>query len=143
MCKIKTINKTHQLNWEYLVEKEPQLADLRSHIKLCRPLPTEAQDFNYEVCWSHFKDRIADLVGWHRRNGHPSLRTQAAYDIAYRTLWHVLHDSDLHDDETSVGSRDDAVAVKGETRAVADHTLLSDADNLIDDLGQLLKELAD
>lgn len=92
MFELKTIEKMHRLTWEELVELEPQLDGLLFQVELSRPMPDEAEDFNYEVCWGRFKQPLAELVGWHRRHGEPDLRTQAAYDVAYWKLWHALHD---------------------------------------------------
>ena len=59
---------------------------------LYRPTPDEAEDFNYEVCWVRFKQPIANLVGYLRRdNCDPRLKTNAAYDVASWKLWHALH----------------------------------------------------
>jgi hypothetical protein len=93
MFELKTIEKMHRLTWEELVELEPQLDGLLFQVELSRPTPDEAEDFNYEVCWGRFKQPIANLVGYLRRdNCDPRLKTNAAYDVAYWKLWHALHD---------------------------------------------------
>jgi len=92
MFELKTIEKMHHMTWEELVELEPQLEGLLFEVEVSCPMPDEVEDFNFEGCWCRFKQPIADLVGWHRRQGDTTLRTQAAYEVAYWKLWHVLHD---------------------------------------------------
>jgi hypothetical protein len=93
MFELKAIEKMHKLTWEQLVELEPRLDDLLFQAELTRPEPDEAEDFNYEGAWGRFKQPIANLVGYFRRdNCDPQLKTNAAYDVAYWKLWHALHD---------------------------------------------------
>ena len=65
------------LTWGRLVVAEPRLASLLEEVRAARP--TGGDEFKLEGVWGQFKDRIAGLVGWHRRHGEPLLRTQAAY----------------------------------------------------------------
>ena len=83
--------EAHRLTWDELVEIEPRLEDLLWQVKASRPVDDDS-DFDYEGCWMHFKEPIANMVGWHRRHGDERLRTTDAYQTAYRTLWNALHD---------------------------------------------------
>jgi hypothetical protein len=67
------------------------LGVLLCQVEASRPIEGEP-GFDYEQCWMHFKEPIANLVGWHRRHGDERLRTTHAYEIAYFTLWQALHD---------------------------------------------------
>jgi hypothetical protein len=88
---IKQLENPRRLTWSELVELEPRLENLLCQVEASRPIEGES-DFDYYECWGHFKDPIANLVGWHRRHGNERLRTTHAYDTAYRTLWRALHD---------------------------------------------------
>ena len=88
---VKYREEIYGVTWEELVELEPRLGDLLHRVESARP--TEgATEFDYERSWMHFKEPIADLVGWHRKSGDEKLRTCYAYEIAYYTLLNVLHD---------------------------------------------------
>ena len=71
------------LNWEQLVGAEPRLASLLEEVREARP--DDGDDFELEGIWGQFKDRIAGLVGWHRRHGDPFLQTHGAYKTAYKS----------------------------------------------------------
>src|SRR5262245_38074830 len=43
-------------------------------------------------CGGGLKDRMQRLVGFHRRDGDEVLRTSAAYDVAYDTIFRALPD---------------------------------------------------
>lgn len=75
--------------WEQLVAAEPMLASLLEDVRAARP--DDGDEYELEGVWGQFKDRIADLVGWHRRKGEPLLRTQAAYRTAYKKLLNALY----------------------------------------------------
>jgi hypothetical protein len=89
MLEDRGLDQYDDLTWERLVAAEPRLASLLEEVRAARP--ADADEFELEGIWGQFKDRIADLVGWHRRQGEPLLRTQAAYRTAYHTLLGALH----------------------------------------------------
>ena len=79
------------VTWEELVELEPRLEGLRLDAQASRP--ENKRGFNYELAWARFKNPIANLVGWHRRDDcNPSLKTTDAYDVVYSKLFNTLHD---------------------------------------------------
>ena len=88
---VRRLETVYGMTWDDLMELEPRLEDLSCQVEACRPSENES-DFDYENCWAKFKDPIANLVGWHRKTGDENLRTYQAYEIAYYTLWHALHD---------------------------------------------------
>lgn len=90
---LEDLEESKGITWLELVELEPRLEGLMDWAKASRPQPREADRFNYEVCWSYFKQPISELVG-HFRNGggDPRLRTGGAYLVGYFTLWQALHD---------------------------------------------------
>src|SRR5271157_5702497 len=65
------------LTWEQLVAAEPRLASLLEEVRAAGL--DDGDEFDLEGVWGRFKDRIAGLVGWHRRQGEPLLQTEAAY----------------------------------------------------------------
>ena len=73
-------NGRHGLTWEQLVAAEPRLASLLEEVRAARL--DDGDEFDLEGVWGRFKDRIAGLVGWHRRQGKPLLQTEAAYRTA-------------------------------------------------------------
>src|SRR5262245_53880567 len=83
------LDRRDDLTWGLLVAAEPRLASLLEEVLAARP--DDGDEFELEGVWGQFKDRIADLVGWHRRHGEPLLRTQAAYRTAYHTLLGALY----------------------------------------------------
>ena len=93
MFDVKRLERHHGITWNELVELEPRLDGLLCDAQCSRPLPEEEDDFNYEIAWGQFKQPIADLVGYFRHdNCDPRLTTVGAYEVAYYTLWHTLHD---------------------------------------------------
>lgn len=72
------------LTWQQLVGVESRLASLLEEVRAARP--AHGDEFDLEGVWGRFKDRIAGLVGWHRRHGEPLLQTDGAYKTAYNTL---------------------------------------------------------
>lgn len=82
-------NGRHGLTWEQLVAAEPRLESLWDEVRAARP--DDSNEHELEGVWGQFKDRIADLVGWHRRQGDPLLRTEAAYRTAYKMLLNALY----------------------------------------------------
>ncbi len=69
-------NGRHGLTWEQLVAAEPRLASLLEEVRTARP--DDGDEHELEGVLGRFKDRIASLVGWHRRQGEPLLQTEAA-----------------------------------------------------------------
>ena len=88
-----TENKLNEkLSWETLVELEPRLDSLLVDAKFSRPRQNQKRGFNYECAWAEFKDPIAELVGFFRRDEcDPILKTRAAYELVYWTLYDTLH----------------------------------------------------
>ena len=78
-------NGRHGLTWEQLVAAEPRLASLLEEVRAARL--DDGDEFDLEGVWGRFKDRIAGLVGWHRRQGKPLLQTEAAYRTAINWGW--------------------------------------------------------
>lgn len=72
------------LTWEQLVAAEPRLASLLEEVRAARL--DDGDEYELEGVWGQFKDRIAGLVGWHRRQGEPLLQTEAAYRTAYQEI---------------------------------------------------------
>jgi hypothetical protein len=90
----------HDVAWEQLLAAEPRLAWLLADVRAARR--ANGDESELEGIWGTFKDRIADLVSWHRRHGEPLLRTQEAYRTAYDMLLSVLYgDLDWGDPEGS------------------------------------------
>lgn len=83
-----SIDRKQGLTWDQLVAAEPRLASLLEEVRAARP--DDADEFELEGIWGQFKDRIAELVGWHRRQEEPLLQTDGAYKIAYETLLNAL-----------------------------------------------------
>ena len=75
--------------WEQLVAAEPRLASLLEEVRAARP--DDGDEDELEGVWGQFKDNIAGLVGWHRRQGEPLLQTEAAYRTAYNKLLNALY----------------------------------------------------
>lgn len=78
-------------DWRALVEAEPRLATLRAEIEGIR----SGREFCANELWMGpvgFKPRVTALVGWRAELDDPSLRTSAAYEMAYRTLYALLPD---------------------------------------------------
>jgi hypothetical protein len=88
---VRYLENVYGTTWNELVELEPRLGVLLREAKDSHPTEVDNEG-DFERCWAHYKEPIADLVGWHRRQGDEELRTTAAYEIAYSTLWHALHD---------------------------------------------------
>jgi hypothetical protein len=82
-------NRSQDSTWEHLVAVEPKLASLLEEVRAARP--DDGDEFELEGVWGQFNDRIAGLVGWHRRQGEPLLQTQTAYRTAYKKLLNALH----------------------------------------------------
>ena len=82
-------NRSQDPTWEQLMAAEPRLASLLEEVRAARP--DDGDEYELEGVWGQFKDKIAGLVGWHRRQGKPLLQTQVAYRTAYNKLLNALH----------------------------------------------------
>ena len=82
-------NRSQDPTWEQLVAAEPRLASLLEEVRAARP--DDGDEYELEGVWGQFKDRIAGLVGWHRRQGEPLLQSEAAYRTAYNKLLNALY----------------------------------------------------
>jgi len=82
-------NRLQDPTWEQLVAAEPRLAPLLEEVRAAQP--DDGDEYELEGVWGQFKDRIAGLVGWHRRQGEPLLQTEAAYRTAYNKLLNALY----------------------------------------------------
>ncbi|MDP9472344.1 MAG: hypothetical protein M3Q71_17025 [Chloroflexota bacterium] len=84
------------LTWDDLVAREPRLADLRVAAERIRP--TANASFCANAAWYGYgghlglKPRLVRLVGWGSNHPDPALRTSAAYDVVYQTLYDLLPD---------------------------------------------------
>ena len=94
MCDAKDMERHHKITWQELVQLEPRLLVLLSRAEGCSIVPKKQRGkCNYEVIWGGFKEPIASLVGLFRRdNCDPRLKTIGAYDVAYWTIYHAMHD---------------------------------------------------
>ena len=74
--------------WAQLARLEPGLARLRRQARA-----TDGRDPRFcanRVWYDCFKPRLSRLVGWGRDDGPRLLRTQAAYALAYDTVYQEL-----------------------------------------------------
>jgi hypothetical protein len=85
------LERSGKITWEQLAELEPRLKGLLRGVEASRPTE-EKDDFWYEAEWNRLKRPIPNLVGFHRPNGHPDLRTIEAYDVVYFKLLNILYD---------------------------------------------------
>ncbi len=80
------------MTWNDLVERESRLANLLWDVRAVKDDKTK-KSFCANVTWfRQFKPRLPALVGWYCEQDDPVLRTQEAYEIAYRYLYHQLPD---------------------------------------------------
>lgn len=76
-------------SWGLLQTLEPELTALLDHV---RSADDGGSDFFCgDILW-HFEAKpiLVHLVGWHRRGGPPVLKTEGAYEMAYRHLCKAL-----------------------------------------------------
>ena len=79
---------TPRPTWAQLARLEPGLARLRRE---ARATDGRARHFCANRVWyDRFKPRLSRLVGWGRDDGPAVLRTQAAYALAYDTVYQEL-----------------------------------------------------
>ncbi len=78
-----------RLTWARLARLEPQLAALLVEARAVDPGDNPHFCAN-RVWYRDFKPRLLHLVGWCRDDGAPLLQTQAAYALAYETIYDVL-----------------------------------------------------
>src|SRR5687768_12590523 len=94
------LEASHGPTWRQLGEAEPGLLTLLAEATAAGPLCRDEWDVERE--WAPFKNRVADLVGFHgrhrRHRRHPILGGYKAYEVAYRTL----HDAPAGDLTTGV-----------------------------------------
>jgi hypothetical protein len=87
---------TTTLTWNDLVAAEPRLAVLLADARAVRD-DRRRPSFCANAVWfgwhgdGGFKSQLRYLVGWGCRPD-PILGTQAAYDLAYRTIYNALPD---------------------------------------------------
>jgi hypothetical protein len=82
------------LDWRDLARREPRLMDLLERVQAVRDpggaeFCANAIWFGF-IGWSGYKPRIGRLVGWTAEQDDPLLRSAAAYELAYTTLYRVL-----------------------------------------------------
>jgi hypothetical protein len=86
---------TTEVTWANLVAAEPRLAALLAEARSIRDdrrHPTfcaNAVWYGYRGYGHGLKARLEQLVGWDRK-GHQLLGTEAAYDLAYDTIYSAL-----------------------------------------------------
>ena len=85
-----------EMTWRNLVTCEPELGQLLNEVRRIKD-DKRKPGFCANACWygwgeaePSLKDRKVSLVGWRAR--HEVLRTSAAYDLAYKTLYGALPD---------------------------------------------------
>src|SRR5262249_55566059 len=79
-----------QPTFEELVAIEPRLELLRKQARAFRPVSGAFDSLSYWLRW--LKPQLCQLVGWHTKDeSKPELlRTSAAYDVAYETIYEEL-----------------------------------------------------
>ncbi len=89
-----TATATTRPTWDELIAIEPGLAALLAEVRRERPGRRYCANARWFGHAPHrgegFKPRMERLVGWRAEGGDPRLRTAAAYDAAYRTLYDAL-----------------------------------------------------
>lgn len=88
------VTLTEAEHWALLTIAEPKLADLLAEIQALHTEPPTTP-FCANDAWFQpdgFHRRLLTLVGWEADAAPPVLRTEAAYDTAYNTLYAALPD---------------------------------------------------
>ncbi len=88
-----------ELSWNKLVEIEPELGELLNQIRAIKDDP-EKPSFCANWEWYGvirtsdltFKETMTRLVGWKAVKQDPILRSEQAYNLAYKTLYAALPD---------------------------------------------------
>jgi septation ring formation regulator EzrA len=89
-----------RLSFEDLVKIEPRLDDLLTQIKNEKP-PTKWQECEIYRWYgiggdrSGYKQKMVKLVGWFAEKHDTIIKSQQAYDVAYRTLNNTLPSCDV------------------------------------------------
>ena len=80
-------------SWKQFCESIPLWLRDQLYIEQDRVLrPENLEEFSpYEV--KGFRDRLEELIGWHRKPKHPLLSSEEAYKLAYSFLYGSLPDS--------------------------------------------------
>ncbi|OQA06041.1 MAG: hypothetical protein BWY65_02297 [Firmicutes bacterium ADurb.Bin373] len=74
------------MTFKRIAKIEPRLQALYDE---ARQVKARGRNFCANQVWySRFKPQLILLVGWNAEN--PQLRTPAAYDVAYRTIYRTL-----------------------------------------------------
>ena len=87
---------TRRPTWAELTAAEPRLAGLLAEARAIRATSprfcANAVWYGYRNPRAGLKDRMCRLVGWDRRSGPAILRTNRAYDTAYKRIYEALPD---------------------------------------------------
>ncbi len=79
------------MTWKKLVALEPRLAELAKRMRQHALENSQSPKYCANRHWYHgFKNEMSDIVGYEALN--PALKTEAAYDCAYKFLYHLLPD---------------------------------------------------
>lgn len=77
--------------WGDLCELEPRLEELFDVARSYHL--NKGTDFCANRRWYRtLKPRLERLVGWHRKDNHPTLCSRQAYDLAYQAIYEALPD---------------------------------------------------
>jgi hypothetical protein len=77
------------ITFKKLEALEPGLTDLMQKARFIRS-DTEYGDCLVSIWYMHFKPRIKYLVGFSARKQSEVLRSERAYDVAYKTIYNTL-----------------------------------------------------
>jgi hypothetical protein len=89
-----------RLTWGQLIKIEPELEALRQYAASVKD-PGDTPSFCANAIWyghnrtdryrgAGIRGRVIVLVGWYASGADPRLQTQAAYDLAYDTIYNEL-----------------------------------------------------
>ena len=82
------------LTWDDLADREPRLVALRREVE--RETARGRPHYCANAAWygtqggTDYRHHVTNLVGWESRRPDPVLRSRAAYDVVYRTLYALL-----------------------------------------------------
>jgi hypothetical protein len=81
------------MTFDELCNLEPNLLVLANDAREYRD---DSQQPSFCANWIWYRkglrQRLIRLVGWHSRHADPIVRSQAAYDVAYRAIYEMLPD---------------------------------------------------